>query len=246
MKRDLSKYMPDVEKVLAECDPATFDERQRKALAKAHEAGLIDRLTPEPLHVPEPQPQREPEPQPKPDAQHMARVSAPSPWAKGGTGATIDAAALPSATAPKAEADAAPVAAPVKQQTPAKFAPKHVALAVAGGLMVAAAAIGMPMLMERRVQPQAEVMTAAAPAGAGAATGAPPSAATAPSAGVTAAPSASATASAAAAPPRPHGKPRATSDDPYDAAPPQKTAEPAATAPSATAPDAAPTSTRWF
>ena len=47
MKRR-EKYMPDVAKILKDYDPATFDERQRKALRRAWAAGLLDRLTPEP------------------------------------------------------------------------------------------------------------------------------------------------------------------------------------------------------
>jgi hypothetical protein len=85
MKDDRQKYMPDVEKVLREHDPATFDERQRKALTRAYQAGLIDRLTPQP----------------------DGRVSAPSPWATAGAEAAageIDKAALPSAMAPDATA----------------------------------------------------------------------------------------------------------------------------------------------
>jgi cytoskeletal protein RodZ len=43
---------PDVDRILEEYDPATFEQRQRKALAKVHEAGLIERLTPEPAGRP--------------------------------------------------------------------------------------------------------------------------------------------------------------------------------------------------
>jgi hypothetical protein len=82
MKNDRPKYMPDVAKILRENEPAAFEARQRKALAKVYEAGLIERLTPEPV----------------------ARPSGPSPWAKegAGAGAEIDAAALPSAMMPAA------------------------------------------------------------------------------------------------------------------------------------------------
>jgi hypothetical protein len=43
---------PDIDRILEEYDPATFEQRQRKALAKVQEAGLIERLTPEPTGRP--------------------------------------------------------------------------------------------------------------------------------------------------------------------------------------------------
>ena len=79
------KYMPDVERVLRECEPEVLEARTREAARKAYEAGLIDRLTPEPVK----------------------RPSAPSPRAKGAADAAgaaeIDKEALPSAMAPAAE-----------------------------------------------------------------------------------------------------------------------------------------------
>ena len=84
MKNDRPKYMPDVAKVLRENEPTAFAERERNALAKLREEGIIERFTPAP----------------------GARVSAPSPWAKDGAdgaGAAIDKAELPSAMAPAVE-----------------------------------------------------------------------------------------------------------------------------------------------
>jgi len=80
MKNDRPKYMPDVAKVLRENEPTAFAERERNALAKLREEGIIERFTPAP----------------------GARVSAPSPWAKEGAGAEIDKTELPSAMAPVA------------------------------------------------------------------------------------------------------------------------------------------------
>src|SRR6185295_2402622 len=93
MKDDLSKYMPDVGKVIEESRPELVKARRRKAVEKLVDAGLIDRATPAPAAVPAP----------------AARTSAPSPWAKdGGAGARIDfdREALPSAAAPAAVAPA--------------------------------------------------------------------------------------------------------------------------------------------
>jgi hypothetical protein len=99
MKNERPRYMPDAAQVLKDCDPTTFDERQGKALERVRDAGLLERLTPEPA----------------------GRVSAPSPWAKDGGGADgVDKAALPSARVPAAAstpAEERPVtkaAAPVK------------------------------------------------------------------------------------------------------------------------------------
>jgi hypothetical protein len=89
MNNDRPKYVPDVAKVLRDNEPAAFDERERQALTKLRQEGLIDRLTPEPA----------------------SRVSAPSPWGKKGASAEIDAAALPSAMMPAA--DVQPVTKPV-------------------------------------------------------------------------------------------------------------------------------------
>jgi hypothetical protein len=84
MKDDLSKYMPDVGKVLEESRPERIKARRRKAVEKLVDAGLIERETPPPAVE--------------------ARVSAPSPWAKDGEGASaeIDKEELPSAMAPAA------------------------------------------------------------------------------------------------------------------------------------------------
>jgi hypothetical protein len=87
MSRNRPKYMPDVAKLLQECDLENIEAQERKALTPLLEAGLIDRLTPEPV----------------------AAASAPSPWAKDASGAgggEIDKAALPSAIRPMEAAPA--------------------------------------------------------------------------------------------------------------------------------------------
>src|ERR1700679_4029736 len=97
MKNDRPKYMPDVEKVLKDCDPATFDVRQRKALAKVRAAGLIERLTPAPA----------------------PKGSATSPGAKDGASVELDAAALPSAMGPAEERPVTkPARPPVERKWP--------------------------------------------------------------------------------------------------------------------------------
>jgi hypothetical protein len=85
--------MPDVAKVIQNCDPAALEERQRKALAKVYEAGLIERLTPEPT----------PSPGSHDDAEPPS--AAPSPWVVSDTAAELDKTALPSALAPSAVVD---------------------------------------------------------------------------------------------------------------------------------------------
>jgi hypothetical protein len=218
MKHDRSKYMPDVGKVLQETDPATFDERQRKALEKVREAGLIERLTPEPA----------------------ARVSAPSPWAaKGdsadGASAEIDKAALPSAMGPVAtRAEEPQVTTVAKPKTAVRRWPVSWKV-MAGGALLTVAALGMlvgmivmhvkepadkaPAMPSATAMPSTTAMEEAVP-------------------NAWAIPSAEATASVTAMPsatavPRVklQGKPRAVSDDPYDAAVPiaPVTATPAVT-----------------
>jgi hypothetical protein len=231
--------MPDVGKVLKDYDPATFDERQRKALAKVREAGLIDRLTPEPA----------------------GRVSAPSPWAKDAAEAEagLDGAALPSAMAPAAPAEERPVtkrAAPpegARRRWPATW------IVVLGciGFMLAVGLMSVVVMMGRSTDPKGQAgpgesaAVATAPS-APAAVSASAVQAAAPS--VTGVPSATATANATAtargtpAPlVKPPGRRQTASDDPYDAAAPIAPATaPAATAAPSGAPAETPTSTRWF
>jgi hypothetical protein len=117
MKHDRPKYMPDVAKVLRENEPAAFAERERQALAKLREEGLIERLTPEPAK----------------------RVSAPSPWAKDGEGAggEVDKAELPSAMMPAA--DERPVTKPVETSAAKQWWPPSWKVAVGVAVMTALA-----------------------------------------------------------------------------------------------------------
>jgi hypothetical protein len=215
MTHERPKYMPDVAKVLRDNQPAAFAERERNALAKLREEGLIERFTPEPT----------------------ARVSAPSPWAKDsadGAGAKIDKAALPSANAPVAPAEEPQVTTVAKPKTAVRRWPVSWKV-MAGGALLTVAALGMlvgmivmhvkepadkaPAMPSATAMPSTTAMEEAVP-------------------NAWAIPSAEATASVTAmrnatAVPRVklQGKPRAVSDDPYDAAVPiaPVTATPAVT-----------------
>lgn len=117
MKDDTDKYKPDVAKVLEEMDPARVLERRRQTLAKFYGGENA----------------REAEPA-------EARVSAPSPWGKGGASAEVNKAALPSAMMPAT--DVPPMTTPVgtrqaRRRWPASWK-------VAGGLaLVVAATFGL-------------------------------------------------------------------------------------------------------
>jgi hypothetical protein len=215
MTHERPKYMPDVAKVLRDNQPAAFAERERNALAKLREEGLIERFTPEPT----------------------ARVSAPSPWAAkdGGAGAEIDKAALPSAMGPVAtRAEEPQVTTVAKPETAMRRWPVSWKV-MAGGALLTVAALGMlvgmivmhvkepadkaPAMPSATAMPSTTAMEEAVP-------------------NAWAIPSAEATASVTAMPsatavPRVklQGKPRAVSDDPYDAAVPiaPVTATPAVT-----------------
>jgi hypothetical protein len=207
------KYMPDVQKVLRDCEPEVLEARTRKAIQKVYEAGLIDRLTPEPA----------------PD--RARRESAPSPWAKDGSDASaggIDKEALPSAMvpAPSPPAEERPV---TKRVGPVEAMqrrwPQSWKLVGAAGLVaVMAAPVTLAVLAWRTREPVAKV--AAASAAPAVVTEVPsvtgmtlPRPTTMPSAEP--APSVTAAASATVAPIlKPQGKPQATTANPHDAATP--------------------------
>ena len=93
MKEDLSRFDLDVGKVVEETTPELVKERRRKAVQKLVDAGMIERETPPPAA----------------DAAAAVGTSAPSPWAKDGASAEIDAAEPPSARMPAAPAEETPV-----------------------------------------------------------------------------------------------------------------------------------------
>jgi hypothetical protein len=100
---DIRKYLPDVATILKRADPARSEQLYREAMDNPElDAALAERR------------QRLGEdadgeqgaeamtlPGPVAPTDQAARVSAPSPWAKGAGDVAIDKAALPSATAPK-------------------------------------------------------------------------------------------------------------------------------------------------
>jgi hypothetical protein len=233
MKNDRPKYMPDVAKILRDNEPAAFEARQRKALAKVYAAGLIDRLTPEPV----------------------ARVSAPSPWAKdeASAGAEIDAGALPSATMPAAEERPVTKAAERTVRTwPATWK------LIAGCALLAVAMPVLVLMAGRSKEPNGQAagtgsaMPAVVPSVA--ATEVPalngvaiPSATADAPASVTATPQTTAV-PAPGLPRKQTRRPPDPKQEPTDPAPPPSAAVAPApsTVPSVTTPDTAPTSTRWF
>jgi hypothetical protein len=207
MSKDRPHYAPDVAQTLRDADPATFEAQERKAVAKLVEAGLIDRLTPEPER----------------------RPSAPSPWAKG-AGATTAPGIEKEALMPAAEERPVTKAA----ATPRAWPRTWKLVVIAGAVGLAAPFLSLAIMRsaertEKAASTAATATTSAAPAPSVTAVpgvtavvmgAAPPG---------TAVPSATAGAPLAPAPRKPHGTPAGRRSD-MDAGPlppSRDTAEPA-------------------
>lgn len=209
MKDDTDKYKPDVARVLQEMDPARVLERRRETLAKFY--GSEKEAEAEPAEM---------------------RVSAPSPWSKGGAGAEVDKAALPSAMMPAA--DVPPMTTPVETRR-AKRRWSESWRVVGGLALVAAVGVGLAVgVIAGRAKERAKVAEAMS-AAVGTSAVVVPSAAAVPSAPATAIPALSAT-------PVPSATAVSTSSAPHKQTgkPPIKLREPHGDPPSAPAPTATP------
>ena len=257
MKEDLSRYDPDVARVLKETTPEQIKERRRKAVQKLVDAGMIDRETPPPGGHAEDEEAIE-----GAAPAGETRTSAPSPWAKDGGSGEVDKAELPSAMMPAAEdrpvTKRAAAAEPEKtSKTSWKVFAGLAMFVVTVALLSVIVLVGQMRDAARKAaampRETATPRATVAPTAAAVPTmTAVPSAMETPSTTGAAIPPPSTTAPPVAtstAPRKQPGKPPEPKQDHTNpAAPPPSATVTAApsTAPSATPPDPAPTSTRWF